>query len=124
MRRSVLRYSLRSLLVLTAVSAVVVYWLILPTLNARRFTAAINSGQYEVAERLCVEPADVFPGTWKDHQTFEPKAGIQPLSWEDFRGGQRRMFVGIAYGDGGGIASCSLECSATRQGVEIGMFMP
>ena len=118
------RYSLRTFLVLSALAPVVVYWLALPTLQAQRFTAAIAARDYPAAEALCVPASKKFPGDWTEHKTFEPKAGISPLTWEDLRRGERRLYVGIAYGDGHGLASCGLECTATRRGIEPGMLLP
>ena len=118
------RYSLRTFLVLSALVPVAVYWLALPTLNAQRFAAAIAARDYPAAEALCASAKDKFPGDWTEHDTFEPKAGISPLTWDDFRRGERRLYVGIAYGDGNGIASCGLECTATRRGIELGMLAP
>ena len=118
------RYSLRAFLVVSALVPLAVYWLALPTLNAQRFAAAIESRDYPAAEALCISTKDKFPGTWTQHQHFEPRAGISPLTWQDLRRGERRLFVGIAYGDGNGLASCGLECTATRRGVEPGMLLP
>jgi hypothetical protein len=118
------RYSLRTFLVLSALVPVAVYWLALPTLNAQRFTSAIAARDYPAAEALCATDEDKFPGHWTEHKTFEPKAGISPLTWDDFRRGERRLYVGIAYGDGSGLASCGLECTATRRGIELGMMAP
>jgi hypothetical protein len=118
------RYSLRALLVVSAVVPVAVYWLALPTLNARRFVAAISARDYNAAEALCVSAKRSFPGDWAQHATFEPKAGVKPLTWDDLRRGERQLYVGITYGDGSGLASCGLECTATRRGIEPGMFAP
>ena len=124
MRLPRLRYSLRVLLVLSAVVPLAVYWLALPTLNAQRFVAAIAARDYATAEALCLSADDKFPGDWTRHAHFNPQAGISPLTWSDLRRGERQLSVGIAYGDGGGIASCSLECTATRRGIELGMMAP
>jgi hypothetical protein len=118
------RFSLRTFLVMSALTPVAVYWLALPTLNAQRFTAAIAARDFPAAEALCVPAGDKFPGSWTAHDTFEPQAGISPLTWQDVRRGERRLFVGIAYGDGNGIASCGLECIATRRGIELGTMAP
>jgi hypothetical protein len=110
--------------VASALVPLAVYWLALPTLNAQRFVAAISARDYPAADALCVSASDKFPGDWTRHQHFEPKAGISPLSWQDLKRGERRLFVGIAYGDGNGLASCGLECTATRRGIELGMMAP
>jgi hypothetical protein len=120
----VFRYSLRALLLLTALAAATAYWLALPTLNARRYAAAIANGDYSAADALCVRQKDCFPGGWTQHKTFQPKASISELTWHELWKGERRLYVGITYGDGSGLASCGLECTATRRGIEPGMMFP
>jgi hypothetical protein len=124
MRPPKFRYSLRALLLLTALAAAAAYWLALPTLNARRYAAAIARRDFAAADALCVRASDSFPGGWTRHQTFEPKATLSEITWQDMWKGERRLFIGIAYGDGSGLASCGLECTATRRGIEPGMMMP
>jgi len=102
----------------------IVCLLALPTLNAQRFAAAVNAGDYPAAEQLCLDRERPFPGTWKKHRTFQPKATVKSLSLSDLRRGKRQLFVGIAYGDGDGLATCGVECTATKQGIEIGMSLP
>jgi hypothetical protein len=118
------RYSLRALLVVSAVVPVAVYWLALPTLNARRYVAAMAARDFAAADALCVSAKDSFPGDWTRHATFEPKAGMKPLTWHELWRGERQLYVGITYGDGSGLASCGLECTATRRGIEPGMMFP
>jgi hypothetical protein len=118
------RYSLRWLLLASALLPAVLYWLWLPTLNAQQFAAAVNSGNYAAAERLCVQPGDQFPGSWRRHKTCQPRASVKPATWGEFAAGTRQLVVAVNYGDGHGLASCGLECQATRRGIEIGMAMP
>jgi len=122
--RPTLRYSLRFFLLATALLPPAAYWFALPTLYAQRFSAAVTRGDYETAERLCIDREDPFPGHWKKHQTFQPRPFVQDLTISDLWSGRRELFVGIAYGDGGGLASCGVQCTATRHGIEIGMALP
>lgn len=124
MRRPALRYSLRAFLVASALIPVALYWFALPTLNAQRYAAAINSADYSAADKLCLDPSRKFPGDWTAHATFHPRATVAPLTWEDVKMGERQLYVGISYGDGQGLASCGLECRATRRGIKPGMFAP
>jgi hypothetical protein len=124
MRRPAFRYSLRALLLMTALAAAAVYWLALPTLNARRYAAAIAARDFSAADALCASAGKPFPGDWTRHATFETKASVKPLTWDDLRRGERQIYVAITYGDGGGLASCGLECTATRRGIELGMMAP
>jgi hypothetical protein len=119
-----LRFSLRFLLLATALTPLAAYWFALPTLYAQRFSAAVISGDYEAAERLCVDRRKPFPGHWKEHHTFQPRPFVRDLTLGDLWSGRRELSVGIAYGNGAGLASCAVECTATRHGIEIGMALP
>jgi len=105
-----LRFSLRFLLLASALIPLAGYWLALPTLHAQ--------------QQLCVDRRKPFPGSWKEHQTFHPRPSIQELTLSDLWSGKRELFVSIAYGDGSGLASCGVECTATRRGSEVGMAIP
>lgn len=118
------RFSLRFFLLAAALVPVAVYWFALPTIYAQRFSSALARGDYAAAEALCIGEERPFPGTWRKHSYFEPRAIVKHLTLADLWAGQRRLFVGIAYGDNSGIASASLECTATRHGIEIGMALP
>jgi hypothetical protein len=124
MRRPSLRFSLRLLLLAAALVPVGIYWLALPTLNAQRFVEAVNARNFPAAERLCADRKEKFPGSWTTHAHFQPRANLAPLSWADFRSGQRQVYIAISYGDGSGVASCGQECIATRRGIELGMLAP
>jgi VanZ family protein len=117
-------YSLKALFAVATLAAVICYWLVLPTVNAQRFAAAMHHRDYAVAESLFVSPAKVFPGSFKQHRHFEPRVGIEPMTWNDFWKGERRIGVGISYGDGDGIASCAAEIRARRAGLELVMVVP
>jgi hypothetical protein len=118
------QFSLRWLLAVAALAPLAVYWLSLPTIIARRYTAAVNGGNYRAADRLCLDPKQAFPGDWTRHKTFHPRAELSPLTWQDFRRGQRRILIGINYGDGRGLVGCGVECYGTARGIKVGMFMP
>ena len=124
MRRLSFRYSLRTLLVVVTVVGLVIGWLVLPTLRASQFMAALERQDYATAERLFVNQRDPFPGPWKEHQTFQPRAFLRPLSWGQLWRRERQLVVAVTYGDGGGIASCTVEIKATADGLETGMAMP
>ncbi len=125
MRRLGLRFSLRWLLVASALIPAGIYWLALPTLYAQRYAAALNRGDYPAADALCIDPQRGFPDDWpRQHKTFHPRASLLPATWQDVRSGQRQVVVGINYGDGNGLASCGVEITATRRGIEVGRFMP
>lgn len=76
------------------------------------------------AEKLFPNQRDVFPGSFKEHRYFEPSVHFKPLTWNDLIQRERNLFVGISYGDGSGIAMCSVEIKATADGLEVGMMAP
>jgi hypothetical protein len=124
MRRPSWKFSLRTLMVLTAIAPIAVYWLCLPTLVANRYAAALNNRDFAAADRLCLDSKDTFPGDWAKHKTFDPRAVVAPLTWHDFRHRERRLYVAITYGDSHGLVGCGVECRATTRGINVGMFMP
>ena len=124
MKTRSLRFSLRFLLLASALMPLAAYWFALPTVYAQRFSAAVAGGDYAAAEKLCVDSKKPFPGNWKKHKTFEPLPFLKDATWRDLWSGERQLFVAIAYGDGTGLVSCGVECTATRSGIEIGMALP
>ncbi|MCI0360038.1 MAG: hypothetical protein L0211_16295 [Planctomycetaceae bacterium] len=65
MKTPSLRFSLRFLLLASALIPLAGYWLALPTLHAQRFAAAVAGGDYAAAEKLCVDRRKPFPGPGK-----------------------------------------------------------
>ncbi len=118
------RFSLRFLLLAAALIPLAAWWFALPSLYAQRFSAALERGDYATAEALCLDRKDPFPGRWKNHAVFQPRPGVKELTLADLWAGKREMYVGIHYGDSGGLVGCGVECTATRHGIEIGMSMP
>jgi hypothetical protein len=118
------RFSLKSLLLLTTIAAAACYWTLLPTFHARRFAAAIQSGDYDAAESLFAPDKPAFPGDWKNREYFWPNVRIRPISWNDIVKGERRLFVAIDYSDDQVFMSCGCEFRATRRGLESVIFFP
>jgi hypothetical protein len=93
-----IRFSLRTLLVLTALVAGLCYWLARPTLLAERFAAAIQAADYTAADKLCADPdRQFFHLMMGDLQPRAPKDSIpvtvtmQRRTWRDLCRGQRHM---------------------------------
>jgi hypothetical protein len=119
-----LRYSLRALFVFVTLVCLGVGWLALPTIRAQQFVAAIERKDYAAAERLFAEQEDTFPGSFKQHQHFEPRVSLKPLTWHDLVHRERNLYVAVTYGDGTGIAGCGVEVRSTASGLEVGMMAP
>ena len=119
-----LRYSLRALFVFVTLVCLGIGWLALPTIRARQFVAAIERKDYVAAERLFVQQEDAFPGSFQQHQHFEPRVSLKHLTWHDLVNRERNLYVAVTYGDGQGIAGCGVEIKATASGLEVGMMAP
>ena len=118
------RFSLRFLILTAAILPAAVYWLALPTINAQRFAAAVNSGNYELAESLCLDPENRFPGSWKQSKVFHPGASVQEFEFAYLWRGERPLDINVTYGDGSGLAMAGVEATATRRGIRLGMAVP
>ncbi|MEX2027614.1 MAG: hypothetical protein WEH44_09935 [Pirellulaceae bacterium] len=119
-----IRYSLRTLLIAVTLICLGIGWLALPTLRAREFVAAMAEDDYAAAEKLFTNQREVFPGGFKDHQIFDPRVILKPLTWRDLVHRERNIIVAVSYCDGRGMASCSVEIKATADGLEKGMALP
>ena len=124
MRWPRVRFSLRMLLLTAPLIGAALYRVQLPTWQAERFVTAVNRRDFVVAEQCCRDSENAFPGSWRQHAHFEPRASLQPRTWSDLAHGERQIVIGIHYGDGNGIAGASVQCQATRQGIALGMALP
>lgn len=119
------RYSLRALFLAITLASLGLYWFGLPSLHAHRFVTAINSRDYSAADRQFANGSKAFPGRWIEHGHFEPRASLQPLTWQNLTRRERFVTVGISYGDdASGIASCAIIFRATPAGLVEEMAMP
>ena len=111
------RFSLRTLLVVTALAAAGCYWLIFPTIIARRFVDAVASPNYEHADDF-LDPADRFLLDWNEkHWRFQARAELEPWSFKEFLSGKRTVKLHVLYGDAGPIRSLAWIITATRGGL-------
>src|SRR5262245_27353831 len=120
MRLKGTRFSLRTLLIVMAVAPALLYWLGLPTLNAWRYAAALETRDYAVADRMCVDQREPFPGEMKDWLSFAAQAKVERLSWRDVWWGERRMAIYHQAHAGSFVMSfVGFHAVATRRGIEI-----
>ncbi len=119
------RYSLRALFLAITLASVGLYWFGLPSLHAHRFVTALNSRDYPAAQRQFAKGKRPFPGRWTEYVHFEPRASLQPLTWQNILRRERFVTVGISYSDDdSGIASCAIIFRATPAGLVEEMAMP
>jgi len=123
-RRIWFRFSLKAIFVLLTLASIGCFWLMLPTIHAQQFAAAMAAKDYAAAERLFESGGDVFPGSFTDSQHFEAGIHIKPLSWNELLRGERAISVAINYGDGRGIAACGADIRATRRGLRLILIVP
>jgi hypothetical protein len=87
------RFSLRTLLVLTAVAAIVLTVLVtLPTLHARRFARAINNRDFATAARIQHIAENSGTALW-NQGNYELVATLKEWSLADLFSGRRRVTV-------------------------------
>lgn len=123
-RRPWYRFSLKTTFILMTLAAVLLYWMVLPTVHAQRFVLAIQSKDYAAAETLFVSGSETFPGSFKEYQVCEPHADLDSMSWSDFWHGRRRINGGIRYGDADGQALCGAAIIAQRRGLKLEWWAP
>src|SRR5262245_37054933 len=120
MRLRGMRFSLRTLLVVMTVAPAILYWFGLPTLNARRYAAALETKDFVVADRMCVDQQEPFPGEMKDWLSFAAQAKLEPCSWRDVWRGERRMAIYHQAHAGSFVMSfVGFHAVATRKGIEL-----
>jgi hypothetical protein len=117
--RSWFRFSLRVLLLVTALLAGICYWLILPTIEAERFVRAVDTGDFKSADACFHRPEDRFFVSWKEKNwAFKPQAELESWSFTEFVEGRRRVAIRITYGNPGQLHGLEGTATATRSGVK------
>lgn len=114
-----LRFSLRALFIVTTLVAALCFWLILPTLTARRFLAAISSEDYRSADKLFSSAADRFLANWADKRWgFRTSGELLPLTFAQLVGRQRTVRVEMKYFQFDENVSCDARIAATPLGLK------
>jgi hypothetical protein len=112
------RFSLRWLLLATAIVAACCYWLVLPTIIAKRFVRAVASANYVRADACFADPNSRFLSKLNDkHWRFLARAELKSWSLTGSRLGNRLIQLGVSYGDAGPIRSFSFDVIVTRAGL-------
>ncbi len=94
--RSLFRFSIRSVLLLTAFVAVAVWWLALPSATANRFASAINAKQYdEAANMFVVDGSNSMLTKWKP--LVQAHAVPTELTLRDLLRGRRAIHLSVTY---------------------------
>ena len=95
MRRKI-RFSVRSLVILSALTVLAIWWLATPSANAMRFAQAVNSKRYEIAQSMfAVERSKMMLPT--DIPILNAKVVTTAWTWKDLLRGRRPMDFLIVY---------------------------
>ena len=93
-----LRFSLRTLFVLTTLVAVLCLWFMLPSLTARRFLAALNKEDYKSADKFFRIADDRFLVDWSEKRWWlRVCPQLLPLSFSQCWHNERTMRLEITY---------------------------
>jgi hypothetical protein len=113
------RFSLRTFFLLLALFAVACYlWLTRPSQLAAQFAGAINSENYQAADRLFRRSADHFLAEWADDRwAFQARCDVRPLTFTQVLFGRRHVDVHITYFELDHSASRHAETAGTPWGM-------
>lgn len=96
LRKTALRFSIRSILILTTVVAVVVWWLVAPTRTANRFVNLVNAKRHEEAAQMFrVDGANAMLTRWKP--LVDAHAIPIKLTATDLWQGRRGIHLSVTY---------------------------
>ena len=94
-----LRYSIRVLFVATALVAAGCYWLMLPTIMAKRFVRAVDTADYALADNCFRDATDrIFESYNQKFWTFQLQADLAPSSATQIWRGERLITFHLAFG--------------------------
>jgi hypothetical protein len=93
-----LRFSLRALFLLMTIVAALCLWLLMPSLNARRFLAALDSEDYHAADTFFRRADDRFLADWSDKRwSFRSSGQLLPLTFAQLWRNKRELRVETTY---------------------------
>ncbi len=93
-----LRFSLRTLFIVTTVAAGLCLWFILPSLTARRFLGAVTHEDYNTADKFFLNADDRFLADWSDKRwAFRSAGALVPLTFGQFCRSQRAIRIELTY---------------------------
>lgn len=90
-----MRFSIRTLFLVTTVVALTVWWLAKPSANAARFARAINAQEYDRAAKMfVVDGPDAVLTDWRPHAAV---ASVSGVTFSDLLRGRREVKLQITY---------------------------
>ena len=107
----------RTLLIATAMIAAC-YWLVRPTIKAELFAREVRAQNYPLADSYFRDPQDSFLVAWNDkHWRLKTYAELEEWSFGELVCGERKVRLGVAYGDAGPMRTSNWIVTATRSGL-------
>jgi hypothetical protein len=93
-----LRFSLRTLFILTTLTAIACGWAVLPSLTAQRFLNTLAEKDYPQADLFFSNPADQFLAAWADKRwAFSATGELAPWTVGQALRGKRHVVVRLGY---------------------------
>lgn len=118
------RYSLRSLLIAAGLVALAVYWLTLPSRQAYELERAVRSQTNLDSIRLSGGGKfELLTDHGTEDQIRRATVRIEPLTWRQFLGAERYVYVHIPYGVGMFEWDKDILIRATPRGLQIIYWM-
>jgi len=112
------RFSLRALFVVTTAVAVICTYIVLPSITANRFLAAIADKNFVTADSFFRNPSDKFLEEWADKKwAFQVTADLAPWSFGQIFCGQREVVVRVDFFEFDQNASCTANVAAGSLGL-------
>src|SRR6476620_4090399 len=114
-----LRFSLRTLFLLTTVVAALCLWFILPSLTARRFLATVASEDYKSADNLFCDTDDRFLADWAEKRwSLRTVPELLPFTLSQSWHNERRIRVEATYFQFDQSMRCEVLITATPFGLQ------
>ena len=113
------RFSLRTLLALTTLTALLCYWLILPTLKAQKFVAAVTAKDFARADGHLRNSNDAFlVNANEKHWGFVADARLAPWSLAQLLSGRRSISLNTQYFELDETHEIRAQLTATSFGIQ------
>lgn len=118
------RFSIRSLMIVTAIFAVVVYAGILPDLAIQRLKDAIARGDLQAADRLFVGEGKLSQHGI-DSQLSGANVTVSPITWRQRFTGEREVevhFPGVGFANGDELSPLNVKADVRFNTIRVRYF--
>ena len=113
-----LRFSVRGLLLTTALFAMGLYWAILPSVNAKRFAEYLEKGQYKAADALVADSMfRSFEALANQYDSVKATVTVVPLEQNSYWHDRRSVTVVLTLGTAESSREYTFPLIAKRDGM-------